>query len=107
MSPHPSPLVIGTMALRCTVAVDGLGFLLKSPAACNSGGTNRPPLAAPSNDKKERRLQPNFRFITNSLLYSPAVGTASRLLRFPQFQSRNHPESIRAPYKRERAPCPG
>src|SRR5580704_1154097 len=107
MSPDPSPLVIGPMALPSAVAADCLGFLLKSPAACNSAGANRPPLAAPSNDKKERRLQPNFRFITNSLVTLRRLGVCSRPLRFRQFQSGNHRESIRAPYKRERAPCPG
>src|SRR5580658_5504157 len=64
MSPvEPSPLVIGTIGLPSTDGGAVLSFLSFLGAASNSAGANRPPLMAPSADKKERRLQADFKFM--------------------------------------------
>src|ERR1700736_1231385 len=64
MSPvEPRPVVMGTMGLPSTEGMGGLDFLPKMPAAFNSAGANRPPLAAPSAARNERRFQPNFKFM--------------------------------------------
>src|SRR5580700_7065692 len=68
MSPvEPRPVVTGTMGLPSTEGMDGLGFLRKIPAAFDSLGANRLPLAAPSAARNERRLRPNFRFMRSFL----------------------------------------
>src|ERR1700730_15380029 len=81
MSPvEPSPVVIGTMGWPSTEGVADLVFLVDIPSAFSLAGANRLPAAAPRVDRKERRFQPDFRFIRCSVWiysaknYSPAGG---------------------------------
>src|ERR1700733_119032 len=68
MSPvEPSPEVIGTIGLpstECPSIACPDDFVL---AAC-SLGANRLPVAAPREDKNERRFQPDFKLMRGSLL---------------------------------------
>src|SRR5581483_2158207 len=64
MSPvEPRPVVMGTMGLPSTEGINGLCFLPKMTAAFNSAGAHKPPVAAPSVARNERRFQPNFKFM--------------------------------------------
>src|SRR5258708_22164686 len=82
MSPvEPRPFVIGTMGLPSTEGNADLIFLLNIPSALSLAGANKLPAAAPRVDKKERRFQPDFKFIHCSVsiiflavAYSPAAG---------------------------------
>ena len=58
---------MGTMGLPSTDGMEDLRFLPKMPAAFNSAGANRPPLTAPTAARNERRLQPNFKFMSSFL----------------------------------------
>ena len=64
---QPSPVVIGTMGLPSTEGIVDLAFLVDMPSAFSLAGANRLPAAAPSVDRKERRFQPDFRFIRCSV----------------------------------------
>src|SRR4030088_1324428 len=87
MSPvEPSPVVIGTIGLPSTEGSADFIFLVDIPSAFSLMGANRLPAAAPRVDKKERRFQPDFKFIRSSvfdifrinLLASRGSGGSSR-----------------------------
>src|SRR5260370_36766341 len=98
---------MGTIGLPSTEDIDGLGFLANIPAAFNSVGAKRLPLTAPSADRNERRFQPDFSFMRNSLSSAfckttgqPVVRVGSgdcRLFRCRRSHSASRRESIAEP----------
>src|SRR5215467_15640984 len=68
MSPvEPRPVVMETIGLPSTGGIEDLRVLPKMPAAFNSAGADRPPHMAPTAVRKDRRFQPNFRFMRSAL----------------------------------------
>src|SRR5215469_7149584 len=107
---------MGTMGLPSAGRVVGLPSLENIPSAFNLFEPKRLPAAAPSMDRKERRFQPDFRFILSlplgllKLTRQQAELLAQAALpprRCRRFQSANRRESTRLPCRRGMELCRG
>src|SRR5260370_23456947 len=64
MSPvEPSPVAIGAIGLPSTADAPDWALLLDTLSAFSLAGESRLPATTPRVDKKERRFQPDFKFI--------------------------------------------